>query len=273
MNKRLGIRWTMGDVSDHGFEALRCSIWGAYRLFGGQADYAVVVNSLRVEEVEARTRPLPARVTWVEANRSSLPAWLTPHLAPNLAEGAAWKFAPLRVFDDAWELSLDNDCVLWSIPDGMRRWLDARAPSALVAEDVRACFGQFEGRCGAAPRNLGIRGLPPGFDLAAALKQVLREVPVVLASELDEQGLQYAALLTLGEVHVVSVEDVTICSPFPPHVRHLGRSGAHFCGLNAKRLPFTLEGRPGEAHVQEHWLRHRAEVLRRTGAPPPALCA
>ena len=31
---RLGVRWTTGDASARGFEALRLSLWGAFRLFG-----------------------------------------------------------------------------------------------------------------------------------------------------------------------------------------------------------------------------------------------
>jgi hypothetical protein len=31
--------------------------------------------------------------------------------------------------------------------------------------------------------------LPPGFDLAAAMRSVLERRPVMLRSELDEQGL------------------------------------------------------------------------------------
>lgn len=38
---RVGVRWTIGDVSDEGFEALRLSVWGAFRLFGEDAVYAV----------------------------------------------------------------------------------------------------------------------------------------------------------------------------------------------------------------------------------------
>ena len=38
----LGVRWTIGDVSDAGFEALRYSIWSMWKLFGDNAKYAVL---------------------------------------------------------------------------------------------------------------------------------------------------------------------------------------------------------------------------------------
>jgi hypothetical protein len=49
---------------------------------------------------------------------------------------------------DRWEISMDNDCVLWELPDGMRRWLErADAEECLLAEDARALYGQFTRFC------------------------------------------------------------------------------------------------------------------------------
>ncbi|HEX2868210.1 MAG TPA: hypothetical protein VHO03_14285 [Ignavibacteriales bacterium] len=38
------------------------------------------------------------------------------------------------------------------------------------------------------PRNSGIRGLPPGFNLEMSLRRILEKNPVKMTSELDEQG-------------------------------------------------------------------------------------
>src|SRR5262249_7912561 len=147
-----------------------------------------------------------------------------------MAEGVAWKLSPARAFPDDHELALDNDVVLWDMPRAIHGWLCGRA-SVVLAEDVRACFGRFAPLCGTRPLNTRLRGLPPGFDLDGALCDVLTRVPGKLDTELDEQGLQVAALV--GEdAAVVGLDDVTICSPFPPHLPDLGRAGAHFVGLN-----------------------------------------
>jgi hypothetical protein len=92
---------------------------------------------------------------------------------------------------------------------------------------------------------------------------VLEEIDGPLGSELDEQGLQVAALERAGHVAVVGVDDVSICSPFPPHVPRLGACGAHFVGLNAKRFPWTYAGRPAEEMVRENFLRHSPEIAGR----------
>lgn len=263
---QLGVRWTIGDVHSRGFEALRLSIWGAWKLFGAQAAYAVCVNSIPLERARAQTGPVPEGVIWHDST-GEIPQFLRSHFDAGMAEGVGWKLAPLQMFPDRYELALDNDCILWAMPAAVHTWLQEGSPRCLIAEDVRACFGQFAPFCGPEPRNSGIRGLPPGFALEAALKGMLREHPVLLRSELDEQGLQTAALLRSCNPLVVRVEDVTICSPFPPHLPYLGRCGAHFCGLNAKQLPWSLNDRPAVAYLAEHWQRLKEDVYRAVGIP------
>jgi hypothetical protein len=91
-----------------------------------------------------------------------------------MAEGVAWKLAPVRVFPDCYELSLDNDVVLWSIPREMHLWLNSPAPDTCVlAADVLPALGQFAAVCGHRPLDSGIRGLPPHFDLERRLKDKL----------------------------------------------------------------------------------------------------
>ncbi len=249
---RLGIRWTVGDVSPWGFAALGLSLWGAHRIYGAAAAYRVVVNGISPEEAARRAAPIPPGVQF-EAARE-LPAFLARALDAGMAEGVAWKFAPLRVFPHLHELSLDNDCILWREPAAVGRFR-ADPACALLAEDVRPALGRFGPRVGPLSRNTGIRGLPPGFDLGAALAAALQAAPGPLRSELDEQGLQVFALLRALPTRAVPLEEVSICSPFPPHRPGLGRSGAHFVGLNARSLGWALDGRPAEELTREHFER------------------
>ena len=266
----LGIRWTIGDVSPLGFFALRLAIHGAYRIFGARASYAVTVNTVPVREAQERAGALPCAVLWHCSTPAEIPTLLRDRLGGGMAEGVGWKFAPLRLFPDAFELSFDNDCILWEAPPAVRRFSEG-LERFVIAEDVRRCVGKFDALCGPGARNSGIRALPPRFDLAAAFAAVLEEVPGTLGSELDEQGLQVAALERAGPVAVVGIDDVSICSPFPPHVARLGRCGAHFVGLNAKRFAWTYAGRPAEELVSENFLRNAREIARRVAAIEPLL--
>lgn len=264
---RLAVRWTIGDVAPLGFEALRLSIHGAVRIFGPEAAYIVYVNSIPVGEAIARTGPTPAGIDW-RAAPAELPKVLRGRVDGGMAQGAAWKLAPLLACPDRHELALDNDVILWEAPSAIRRWLHGW-DTPLIAEDVAPCHGVFAHLCGSVPRNSGIRGLPPGFPFCAALRRVLDLSRATLVSELDEQGLQVAALSLDQPPLVVSAADVTICSPFPPHRPELGRCGAHFVGLNAQELPWRYGGRPASEVRRAHWRGHRPELYARVGLPPP----
>jgi hypothetical protein len=259
----IGIRWTIGDVSAQGFDALRLSIEGAHRLFGNGASYVVCVNTIGVDEARKRTGEVPPEVAWREAG--DVPASLKPFLDAGMAEGVAWKLAPVRLFEDRYELSLDNDCILWSMPEVVREWLDEPEPRCLIAADDVLAHGAFAQLTRPEPRNTGIRGLPPGYDLEASLRAVLAEFSAPLQSELDEQGLQVVALDRPRQAHVVPVEDVSICSPIWPHHPELGQCGAHFIGLNARHLPFDYYGRPASEWVRENFERQLPAVRQRIG--------
>jgi hypothetical protein len=252
------VRWTVGDVSPFGFEALRLSIWGNWRLFGDGAEYVVCVNSISTRLARELTGDVPDRIAWRSVTED-FPSFLRPHVDDSLAGGAGWKLAPLRSFPGRYELSLDNDCILWDMPTALRDWL-GDPDSCLIAEDVQPCFGAFADRCGPEPRNAGIRGLPPGFDLEKVLGDILAEHPRRLLCEGDEQGLQVAAVSRSQRLHVVSLRDVTLCSPFAPNSPVLGWCGAHFVGLNAKQLRRTVDGRPAVELIRDNWLRHRERL-------------
>jgi hypothetical protein len=240
----LGIRWTIGDVSPRAFAALRASLWGAWRLFGRASRYRVYVHAVAVDDARRRCGETPGAVEWCAADAQLAP-WLARFVDRGMAQGAAWKLVPVRAFPDEHELALDPGVILWDIPPAVRGWLEG-ATRFVLAEDARPSFGRFAGLCGERPLDSGIRGIPPDFDLAAALAQLLARSPGTLETELDEQGLQVAALVSSGTTAVVAREDVPLCSPAPPHMLHLGRSGVHFVGYDA-------------------WERHAPEVLRRVG--------
>jgi hypothetical protein len=116
----VGIRWTIGNVSAEGFEALRLSVWGASRVFGTDAAYAVCVNSVPMRQAREKTGDLPPGVVWIETGAYHLPEWLRPYLDENMAEGVGWKFAPIRVFPDRYEIALDNSKITGALPRSRR---------------------------------------------------------------------------------------------------------------------------------------------------------
>jgi hypothetical protein len=256
----IGLRWSIGDVSRRGFEALRLSLWGAWKVFGPDAAYLVLVHSLPVRRARESTGYVPPNVAWQRID-SLLPAWLRERVDHGgLDANVALRMVPPRCFPDAHELALDNDLVLWSMPPTLARWLADDRGRGLLAEDVAPCYGQFADRCTAAPRSAGIRGVPPGFNVELRLRAVLNEHPTTFVSEDDEQGLWVATISRGPAPMVIGLDDVTICSPFPPHLPHLGRCGAHFVGVNAGDLGWDYDGEPAEQVQARHWDTLRSEV-------------
>jgi hypothetical protein len=250
----LAIRWTIGDVSSRGFDALALSINGARTVFGPSARYVVCVNTIHPDSVQDRVGRMADYVEWHDST-GEIPQWLEGHLDANMAEGVAWKFAPVRLFPESHVLSLDNDVILWCLPAGIREWLDD-GDSLLIAEDVRACHGQFARFCPEEPRNSGIVGFPPCYDVETKLRSLLDQAGVCLSSETDEQGLQ-VALVTSEKHRVVTVREVSISGYFRPHLLELGSCGAHFVGVNGKHLPFAHEFWDGKkAEIEQRFARH-----------------
>jgi hypothetical protein len=271
---RLVVRWTIGDVRERGFEMLRLSITCAFRLLGPRTKYLVCVNSLSAKQAKERTGSVPAPVEWREVTWADLPENLRTHIDYGYAEGVAWKLAPLRTYSERYELALDNDCILWDLPETMSQWLQSEA-GCLLAEDADRYLGSFDPLCPPGNLNSGIRGLPPGKDLGGKIDQVMREAreatgaAVQFTSETEEQGLQAAAICRMSRLFLVKTSEVSICSPFWPRSPELGVCGAHFVGMNSRHFPWNYYDRPADIWLDEHWERHRPVLYRKAGIPLP----
>ena len=254
---------------------MRLSVHCAYKIFGPDTHYRIYVNSLPMATAQEHTGQLPSGVEWQQQTGTCIPPWLQPHVDPHMAEGVGWKLVPPQAFPDRHELALDNDCILFDLPRPVRAFLHA-SDRTLMAEDAERCLGQFDLLVPPGTYNSGIRGLPPTFDFATELAATLREqtncsgeLPI-LHSELDEQGLQAAALHRNRAPLLVSLEEVSICSPFWPRAPEPGSCGAHFVGLNPKHLPWNYYDRSADHVRREHWDRWRPLLYRKAGLPMPA---
>jgi hypothetical protein len=273
---RLALRWTVGDVHSRGYELLRLSITCASHIFGPAAKYLVCVNEISVTEAKNRTGPIGADVEWRQVARSDMPCIFREYFEDDMIAGMGWKLVPLRTCPDRHELALDNDCVLWELPDAIVRWLQT-GRGVVIAEDVERYLGSFESLCPPGAFNAGIRGLAKGVDLLESLSSVLSQVRRLiggkrLVDEIEEQGLQAAALCQCSPLHLVRTDEVSICSPFWPRSPELGRCGAHFVGINAHSIPWSYYHRPADAWLADHWRRHRQELYRRAGIEPLEEC-
>jgi hypothetical protein len=268
MGRPLGIRWNIGDVSAAGYDSISLSIWGAWKIFGPEARYAVCVNTVPVSYAQSQVGPVPEVLDWVDAT-PLLPRWIHERYATEArAEGAGWRFAPPRQFPDRCELALDNDLILWDVPAAMALWLEQGGPhTCLLAEDAGRCYGRLDSSCAPGAWNAGLRGFPPHFDLESELRPLLDQTPEPLTIT-DEPGLHVAALTQRAAPLVVSSDDLPICNPFPPHSQMLGHCGVHFVGLNCKTMGWDVNGRPATEHIRANWETFLPAVQKKVGVRP-----
>jgi len=140
--ERLTVRWTIGDVSAAGFEALGWSVRGARAIFGPTAQYVICVNTVPLRRARALLGFDSDGVQWLDVT-GALDPLIALHIDDGMAEGVGWKFAPLRIVSERFELSMDNDCILWRTPGAIADWLSFDDGRCVIAEDVRPAFGRF----------------------------------------------------------------------------------------------------------------------------------
>jgi hypothetical protein len=138
----VGVRWTVGDLSTRGWEAIRVSVHCAVRLFEPRTEYVICVNTVVLESAQERAGVIAECVRWLEVSSADVPSFLLPPRTAT-AQGVGWKLVPTRIFPDAYELSLDNDCILWQKPTVLDQWL-GNANRTLLAEDMQRCLGHFQ---------------------------------------------------------------------------------------------------------------------------------
>jgi hypothetical protein len=240
MTMPLCVRWTISDVGPFGLEALRLSIWGAFRAFGPRARYVVCVQGLAATRARALLGATPDGVDFYGVDPSRLPRWLARE---GVTARAAARFAPPSIDPDRAELALDRSCVLLQAPAAMLAWL--RDP------DPRACI-VLEDDDGAP--STALRGVGVGFDLEEALREAQRETPRELRGAEALERLELHALSLLG----------------PPHRLPRGQLGDPGGASGARLRP------PTDAASRERWARDAAELRAQLGVPahaPPSRTA
>jgi hypothetical protein len=247
MTPRMCVRWTIGDVLPYGIEALRLSVWGAYRSFGASARYVIGVHGIAPSHARAVTLvmagSLPDVITWERVDLSRLPRWLRgTGLSPRLAP----RFAPVLVdapVDDRAELRLDRRCVLFALPPTLAAWLDDPNPRAC------ALLADQDGEPSAA-----LRGAGRGFDLEEALREALRQTPRPLRSREDAERLEVDALSLLEPPRLVSAREI----------------GASDLGSHGVRLSPPMEASGGsDERARQRWERALTELRTRLDVPRP----
>lgn len=211
-------RWTIGESTPDGREALRLSVASFLRFY--DADVVICHNADPEPLGPPAGRLYDQRQKW-----DGVPA----------PAGVAWKLYPPRLAPGRHEVSIDNDVILADRVPQLDEFL--KADCTLLLEGDSRTYGRFHRHVPPGYQvNSGVYGMPPGFDLDRFVKVYGGESWEKNAlgehdksETFDEQGLVAFALLSHPRHVIIPSTSITNCE----HRLVPGR-GYHFIGLNRR---------------------------------------
>lgn len=223
-------RWTMGPVSDAGFECLATSIRSFSQLYDTKL---VICHNCKAEKLTSIVKEFAVEL--IDQ---------TPYLSSTIKpKGVAWKLYPPRIAPDAHEIHIDNDIVFENKIEEIDHFFDNDC--TLLLEAASRNYGRFDrhvppGYC----INSGIFGMPPGFNFDKYINFYVHTEweenatgKHASSKTFDEQGLVAFALLNYRKSVIIPDTSVTNCEN-----NLISGRGLHFIGLNRDEfhLPYRL---------------------------------
>lgn len=173
-------RWTIGDVSDVGWEILAESIWQARKVYS-EFDFVICHNNLDEHKIQ---RLLKFGIPLFDQDKA-----VTSYVYEDqykYGTDYSWKLVPPRLRADSHELWVDNDLVIRDRIPALDDWLHSDSAIISASRDGIPRYGRYTELI---DRSIsccaGFFGLPPNFNFEGKISE-LCDSPLV---EYDEQGL------------------------------------------------------------------------------------
>jgi len=229
------LRWTIGPVSEIGFEILSHSI-ELFKSFRNNFDLLVCHNQLDKKRL-------------AKLKEMDVPLFCQDDYKYNLffkPEGCGWKLYPPRLRLDAHEIIIDNDLILFN-DEFLKKFINEDC--LLITESNGRRLGNFDSFVPDGVKiNSGLIGLPPGFDF----EKEIQEMQIISGRQrfegfFDEQGL-VAAVVSKYRYTLINLDEIWVCAD----QFKLAPVGIHFVRANQgytdpwneyrklKRRPITL---------------------------------
>lgn len=230
-NKPL-VRWTVGPVSNLGWEILAESVKTFGKIYP-EFDRIVCYNHISDERIDFLKS---FGVDLYKSEQDEIFYPLTPP-GPNPSgfgdPASGWKLMPARLKINSHELWLDNDILIVDRVPVIDHWI--QNDWKIISEGLFRIFGAYDHKVKAGIQACaGLFGCPPGFDFQSEIIELCNEV---LQGEplghYDEQGL-VAAIMTNGPFRMVPMRSVKILQYFenlPDPLPH----GMHMVGINRNK--------------------------------------
>lgn len=214
------IRWTLGNVSEDGFDVFLESI-KSWKRFYGDLSFIVCYNEAISKHVNKIIEmKIPALNQMQEYNDNVQKYLWKPSLC-------GWKLYPPRLNLNSYEIFCDNDIILTKKINIIDEFLHSNMVFSCSA--ISRCFGCFDKFIPEGLKfNNGLFGIPPFFDLELKIK----EMQIMSGNEnwldfFDEQGIVSSIFLKHHNFQTISMNEIYNCS-----IEFKYCNGIHFCGIN-----------------------------------------
>lgn len=237
---RIVIRWTFGEtkarpLSPQALDMLETSIKFAKLIFKN-ARFVVCYNNLSPDTLEK----LKKIVIETEIKAIDVTGFLPRHLARTDVKNSWWKYVIPRLDNDAYEIIMDNDVILWRAPPTLKRAIRENALVALT-DAAGQYYGDFHDlviRIDPSLRlNAGLLGMPPGFKVDFELIKMVK-LKDFFHSEQGFTALNFA--LYEGIKYLIPLEEVVQLNIIrvPPDKLVSRYYGGHFSGCSYAHFDF-----------------------------------
>lgn len=215
-------RWTIGNVSDIGFEILSYSVKYFRKLYP-EFDCIICYNEITEEKISIL-----------------VDKFLQTHdccKIPIKPYSNAWKLFPPRLRINSHELFIDNDLIIHKKIPQIDEFISGNRHLCYGCHDLTRAFpyGRFSNFFSKNKKNFilnsGLFGLPPKYDFESEIIKNLNEIKISNWENFDEQGLVAKCLLDKNPIIILDSQISNCWLDYK-----FGECGCHFCGHNHKNL-------------------------------------
>jgi hypothetical protein len=222
------IRWIIGPCHAAGFESLTQSIKRFKRIYGGCFYYIICFNQL--DEFHQSKLPVNSVDAIINQNDYRNELDKPPPQIGNLIAGPCWKLYPPRLSANQHEIIIDNDVIIYKRFPEIEKFLETDDLFLISQAFQRSYHGRFEKLVKDNFNiNSGLVCLPPKFDYAAKINNLIRETKGTWQTHFEEQSL-VATVLQDENVEIIPINKIQVSGPTPGF--KIGSCGTHFCGVN-----------------------------------------
>lgn len=222
------IRWVIGPCHALGFELLNYSIKRFKRIYHNNFHYVICFNQL--DDLLKTQLPIDLVNATVDQNKYLNSLITPPPKSSNSIAGTSWKLYPPRLFNNQHEVIIDNDVIIYKRLPELEKFLESDKLFIVTEAFKRSYSGRFETLVNKNFNiNSGLVGLPPKFDYATKINNLLEKNSGDWQTHFEEQSL-VAAVLQNENVKMISINKIQVSGPTPGF--NIGSCGTHFCGVN-----------------------------------------